>query len=106
MEQIEEELESLSYIYLPDELEVISPLNVIIRQRADLYNESLEIVRKVMQEEEENEFEWLFAVEFILPLEYPEKSPEIRLESDYLTEDEIVKISDELLLQSNDLIGK
>lgn len=92
-EEIQEEMETLGYLYTEDELEIISPSELNISIKCD--DDSILLTDEPT----------LLAINFTLPPLYPTAIPTFEFTSEYLLDEEIKSLSEKLRLQCIDSLG-
>ena len=92
-EEKEQELESLSFIYIEDELEIIDSSNLIIRLKPD------------DPDVENLQDDWLVEINFKLPENYPESIPVLEISSNLMSEIQIDELVDRASNQCQDSVG-
>jgi RWD domain len=88
-----QELESLSYIYIEEELEILDASTLIVRIRTD--DEDIP----------NEEGDWLVEITFKLPEHYPETIPAIEIESNLLGDDQVEELVEKSLIQCKESLG-
>lgn len=111
----QQEIETLSYIYQPDELLIMDESKVKIKVKCDdpdLENQLEEVGEEEGDDEEEEEegeedesAKVLFTLTVCMPATYPEVEPELELSSAYLLAEEIDSLVQSAMAQCRDCLG-